>query len=766
MASNADFVQYIVDQCSGAGDITIKKMMGDYCVYCDGVIFGLICDNNLYIKPTSQGAERLKEVVTRSPYPGAKEHFLITDVDDRDYLTAIIKATIPALPKPKSKRNPMLLAVLLAVSLLFSCSKPSQEEPQDKPSPSVSVTSVSLSKTEISLVEGGEETIVATVKPDNASDKSVAWESSDVKVASVSYEGKVSAIAEGTVIITAKSGNISATCKVKVDAKPMEISGLEALKSAAFRVDRPVDLVQGLSVTRGGAITRILVKEDGVETELEGQVYVPEYPVESLAITFIAETPDGKQNATATVDGLTVLPLEYNPVNLVPTNLGKNWDEWKKTVAGNRVWYNFYENVGLLQTKKVLEQLDLMAPAGRKEKLEHIKLVGTGEVPTGNDPWIEEVWEVILATPAYGWWHPEMMTEIIKTADGVANKGIAQSYPGKIQWTNARWQELMRFSKENPDTKYIYFCANDHVGGGGEIYNPLIWDKDEGLALQEMVDYPNTFVIIAIGNVSSDALAGPFDFSLECHQKWIERGMYKGSSIQGKHSFGAVGGELETTEFGIFEENHAGSLLPIGFNQKNLKISTGGYPWHELDDQNNYSLLGSGGSHASSPATAELAATIWSIMALDPDMSFDDLMELINTYKIIIPATFRGERIQDFDTPDQKEICRQICLPEVPEGLATDGCTELPRESKYPAVLWTGPGVEYYSIDGQWKSMTANNAQDSRDIYDFATDATFRFNPVLWKKQGGKGTVSLKVMAITTDGETIPEVEREVTFNI
>ena len=37
MASNSDFVQYIVDQCSGAGVIDVKKMMGDYCVYCDGV---------------------------------------------------------------------------------------------------------------------------------------------------------------------------------------------------------------------------------------------------------------------------------------------------------------------------------------------------------------------------------------------------------------------------------------------------------------------------------------------------------------------------------------------------------------------------------------------------------------------------------------------------------------------------------------------------------------------------------------------------------
>ena len=49
MACNADFVQFIVDQCSGAGDITVRKMMGDYCIYCNGVLFGLICDNNFYV---------------------------------------------------------------------------------------------------------------------------------------------------------------------------------------------------------------------------------------------------------------------------------------------------------------------------------------------------------------------------------------------------------------------------------------------------------------------------------------------------------------------------------------------------------------------------------------------------------------------------------------------------------------------------------------------------------------------------------------------
>ena len=103
MASNSDFVQYIVDQCSGAGEIAVKKMMGDYCIYCNGVLFGLICDNNLYIKMTEAVEAVLDEVVLRPPYPSARDHFYITNVDDRDYLEDIIRATLPELISSKSK---------------------------------------------------------------------------------------------------------------------------------------------------------------------------------------------------------------------------------------------------------------------------------------------------------------------------------------------------------------------------------------------------------------------------------------------------------------------------------------------------------------------------------------------------------------------------------------------------------------------------------------------------------------------------------------
>ncbi|MBR6932045.1 MAG: hypothetical protein IKH49_01955 [Bacteroidales bacterium] len=346
------------------------------------------------------------------------------------------------------------------------------------------------------------------------------------------------------------------------------------------------------------------------------------------------------------------------------------------------------------------------------------------------------------------------MTEKIKTAEDAANKGIAQSYPGKILWMTFgnRWADVLQYTKETPDIKYFFFCANDWVGGIGEQWNPK--GTKEGNALQELVNSPNTFVIVALSNITWQK-----DFVLECNQPWIERSKYNATSIQGKHSIAAIGGNLTETEFrdySVYPYEH--TAFPIGYEQKNLKISSGGYPAHE-----SMTSLAAWSNEASSWPTAELAATMWNIMALDPDMSFDDLMDLINTYKIRIPASHNGEKIQDFDTPDQKEICRQICLPKSPEGLSSEASTELPRESKYPAVLWTGPGVEY-NIGGEWKSLTAEDFQAGRDIFETATHATFRFNPVLWEKQGGKGTVNLKVMAITTDGGTIPEVEREVVY--
>ena len=103
MACDADFVQYIADQCSGAGEIVTKKMFGDYGIYCNGKIFGLICDNRFYLKPTEAGRALLQKEELRPPYDGAKDYFYIDDVDDHDYLSNLVRTTCKALPGPKKR---------------------------------------------------------------------------------------------------------------------------------------------------------------------------------------------------------------------------------------------------------------------------------------------------------------------------------------------------------------------------------------------------------------------------------------------------------------------------------------------------------------------------------------------------------------------------------------------------------------------------------------------------------------------------------------
>ena len=105
MASNKDFVLFVAEQCGGAGEITTRKMFGDYGIYCDGKIFGLICDDRFYLKPTEAGRQLLRAIEMRPPYEGAKDYFYIADVDDRDYLSEIVRATCKELPIPKPKKN-------------------------------------------------------------------------------------------------------------------------------------------------------------------------------------------------------------------------------------------------------------------------------------------------------------------------------------------------------------------------------------------------------------------------------------------------------------------------------------------------------------------------------------------------------------------------------------------------------------------------------------------------------------------------------------
>ncbi len=106
MASDQDFVDFIVDQLENAGDIRSRKMFGEYAIYCDDKVTALVCDNQLFIKPTEAGRSFIGEVVEAPPYPGAKMSFLIgEELENRDWITELVRITAKELPEPKPKKK-------------------------------------------------------------------------------------------------------------------------------------------------------------------------------------------------------------------------------------------------------------------------------------------------------------------------------------------------------------------------------------------------------------------------------------------------------------------------------------------------------------------------------------------------------------------------------------------------------------------------------------------------------------------------------------
>jgi DNA transformation protein and related proteins len=106
MSSDLSFVEYILDQINQAGQVSFKKMFGEYAIYCDDFFVALVCDNQLFVKPTAVGRSMIDSIVEAPPYPGAKSHLLIGEqLDDQEWISNLIRLTASELPAPKPKKS-------------------------------------------------------------------------------------------------------------------------------------------------------------------------------------------------------------------------------------------------------------------------------------------------------------------------------------------------------------------------------------------------------------------------------------------------------------------------------------------------------------------------------------------------------------------------------------------------------------------------------------------------------------------------------------
>ena len=186
-------------------------------------------------------------------------------------------------------------------------------------SKTISVTGVTLDKTELELVEGESAQLKATVSPEDASDKSVKWTSSDEKVATVDNAGKVTAVAPGTVKITVTTtdGNKETSCSITVSANKIPVEEVSLDKNE-------VEIIMGESAQLTATVTPKDATDKSVawSSSDESIATVDETgKVTALKVgsaTIKVKTTDGGKEASCDV---TVTPIPVEGVTIEPSQV-------------------------------------------------------------------------------------------------------------------------------------------------------------------------------------------------------------------------------------------------------------------------------------------------------------------------------------------------------------------------------------------------------------------------------------------------------------
>ena len=112
MATGKNFIAYVEDCLNGVRGVRFKAMFGEYALYFNDVVVGLVCDQTVFIKVTHGTSILLKgRVDTAPPFPGGKDAFVLTEseLEDHDLIGQVLAAAhcdlaMKSTPKKKQRR--------------------------------------------------------------------------------------------------------------------------------------------------------------------------------------------------------------------------------------------------------------------------------------------------------------------------------------------------------------------------------------------------------------------------------------------------------------------------------------------------------------------------------------------------------------------------------------------------------------------------------------------------------------------------------------
>ena len=169
----------------------------------------------------------------------------------------------------------------------------------------VPVTGVTLDKAELTLEEGSTGTLTATVAPQNATNNTVTWSSSNPEFVTVA-NGTVTAVSAGTatITVTTADGNHKATCTVTVIPKTVQVSGIQVQGAASIYVGDTTKLTATVTPTNATnqKVTWSSNNESVATVGTDGTVTAVSAGTATITVT----TEDGQKTAACTVTVLSV----------------------------------------------------------------------------------------------------------------------------------------------------------------------------------------------------------------------------------------------------------------------------------------------------------------------------------------------------------------------------------------------------------------------------------------------------------------------------
>ncbi len=341
----------VVAVSNGTSTITVKTEDGSYTATCEVTVAipvavtGVTLDkNSLAFTAAGQTA-----TLTATVAPGDAADKSVTWTSSNKSVATVVDGVVTAVASGTTT---------ITVTTNDGGYKTTCEVTVDIPT---NVTGVTLDKTSMTLTEAGQVVaLIATIKPSNADNQNVTWESSNTSVATVSNAGVVVAVANGTTTITVKTedGNFTATCEVTVEI-PVAVTGVELNKNyttltAAGQTEtltatvNPSDAANK-NVTWESSNTSVATVVDGVVTAVANGTTVitvttedGEFEATCEVTVTIADEGDGDISVTAvTLDktGVTLTEigatasLTATVTPLDATNKGVTWESSNTSVA-------------------------------------------------------------------------------------------------------------------------------------------------------------------------------------------------------------------------------------------------------------------------------------------------------------------------------------------------------------------------------------------------------------------------------------------------